>query len=154
MLLFCRFNGEDFLSRLRGKSIMFVGDSLGLNQWQSLTCMLHIAVPQAPYSLARNGDVSIFTFPVRSLLWLLFVLIFFLYILSQSLPKPITSKQNNIQTAQAITATQNRAKAENSAQHINQNHSFSHVKTTVTIPSIQFVTRWIDSKILLEVYSV
>ncbi|KHN20818.1 hypothetical protein glysoja_050199 [Glycine soja] len=42
---------------------MFVGDSLGLNQWQSLTCMLHIAVPQAPYSLARNGDVSIFTFP-------------------------------------------------------------------------------------------
>ncbi|KAG4377561.1 hypothetical protein GLYMA_18G151000v4 [Glycine max] len=58
-----RFNGEDFLTRLRGKSIMFVGDSLGLNQWQSLTCMLHIAVPQAPYSLARNGDVSIFTFP-------------------------------------------------------------------------------------------
>ncbi|KAL2957274.1 hypothetical protein AAZX31_18G136500 [Glycine max] len=58
------FNGEDFLTRLRGKSIMFVGDSLGLNQWQSLTCMLHIAVPQAPYSLARNGDVSIFTFTV------------------------------------------------------------------------------------------
>ncbi|KAG4377562.1 hypothetical protein GLYMA_18G151200v4 [Glycine max] len=58
-----RFNGEDFLTRLRGKSIMFVGDSLGLNQWQSLTCMLHTAVPQAPYSLARNGDVSIFTFP-------------------------------------------------------------------------------------------
>ena len=62
-------------------------------------------------------------------------------------------EQNNIQTAQAITAKQNKAMAENSAQHTNQNHSFSHLKTPVTIPSIQFVNRWIDSKILLEVYS-
>ncbi|BAT88950.1 hypothetical protein LR48_Vigan09g007400 [Vigna angularis] len=57
-----RFNGEDFLTRLRGKSVMFVGDSLSLNQWQSLTCMLHVALPSAPYSLVRNGGVSIFTF--------------------------------------------------------------------------------------------
>ncbi|KHN19645.1 hypothetical protein glysoja_042542 [Glycine soja] len=62
-LLFCRFNGEDFLRRHRGRSLMFVGDSLSLNQWQSLTCMLHIAVPLAPYNLVRNGDLSIFTFP-------------------------------------------------------------------------------------------
>ncbi|KAJ1441390.1 PC-Esterase [Sesbania bispinosa] len=58
-----RFNGEDFLTRHRGKSIMFVGDSLSLNQWQSLTCMLHIAVPQVHYTLERNGGLSIFTFP-------------------------------------------------------------------------------------------
>ncbi|KAK7276792.1 hypothetical protein RIF29_17938 [Crotalaria pallida] len=58
-----RFNGEDFLTRLRGKSILFVGDSLSLNQWQSLTCMLHIAVPDAKYNLVRTGDLSIFTFP-------------------------------------------------------------------------------------------
>ncbi|XP_014508207.1 protein trichome birefringence-like 43 [Vigna radiata var. radiata] len=57
-----RFNGEDFLTRLRGKSLMFVGDSLSLNQWQSLTCMLHVALPSAPYSIVRNGGVSIFTF--------------------------------------------------------------------------------------------
>ncbi|XP_057724594.1 protein trichome birefringence-like 43 isoform X3 [Arachis stenosperma] len=58
-----RFNGYDMLTRLRGKSILFVGDSLSLNQWQSLTCMLHTAVPQAQYTSLRNGDLSIFTFP-------------------------------------------------------------------------------------------
>ncbi|PRQ18665.1 putative PMR5 domain, PC-Esterase, protein trichome birefringence-like 37/38 [Rosa chinensis] len=34
-----RFNGQDFLRRLKGKKILFVGDSLSYNQWQSLTCM-------------------------------------------------------------------------------------------------------------------
>ncbi|XP_061364407.1 protein trichome birefringence-like 43 [Gastrolobium bilobum] len=58
-----RFNGKDFLRRHRGKSIMFVGDSLSLNQWQSLTCMLHIAVPQAQYTLEKTGLLSTFTFP-------------------------------------------------------------------------------------------
>ncbi|KAK9901919.1 hypothetical protein M0R45_001853 [Rubus argutus] len=58
-----RFNGGDFLKRYRGKSIMFVGDSLSLNQWQSLTCMLHTAVPDADYTLVRAGDLSTFTFP-------------------------------------------------------------------------------------------
>lgn len=43
---------------------MFVGDSLSLNQWQSLTCMLHTAVPQAKYITQRTGDISSFTFPV------------------------------------------------------------------------------------------
>lgn len=61
----CRFDGKDFLSWLKGKSIMFVGDSLGLNQWQSLTCMLHKAVPQAVYKSQRAGGLSTFTFPVR-----------------------------------------------------------------------------------------
>ncbi|WCJ30936.1 TRICHOME BIREFRINGENCE-LIKE 39 [Euphorbia peplus] len=32
-----RFNGMYFLEKWRGKKIMFVGDSLSLNQWQSLT---------------------------------------------------------------------------------------------------------------------
>ncbi|CAJ1964480.1 unnamed protein product [Sphenostylis stenocarpa] len=58
-----RFNGEDFLMRLKGKSLMFVGDSLSLNQWQSLTCMLHTALPHAPYNIVRNEGVSILTFP-------------------------------------------------------------------------------------------
>ncbi|XP_061370416.1 protein trichome birefringence-like 43 [Gastrolobium bilobum] len=58
-----RFNGEDFLRRLRGKSVLFVGDSLSLNQWQSLTCMLHTAVPNAKYTSVRIGDLSTFTFP-------------------------------------------------------------------------------------------
>ncbi|KAL9236478.1 hypothetical protein vseg_011144 [Gypsophila vaccaria] len=58
-----RFNAEDFLERFRGKNIMFVGDSLSLNQWQSLTCMLHSAVPTAAYNLSRQDDVSTFAFP-------------------------------------------------------------------------------------------
>ncbi|XP_028760227.1 protein trichome birefringence-like 43 isoform X1 [Neltuma alba] len=58
-----RFHGEDFLERMRGKSIMFVGDSLSLNQWQSLTCMLHKSVPQSQYTDDRTGLLSTFTFP-------------------------------------------------------------------------------------------
>ncbi|KAJ9183031.1 hypothetical protein P3X46_006950 [Hevea brasiliensis] len=57
-----RFNGVKFLERFRGKSIMFVGDSLSRNQWQSLTCMLHSSVPNANYIIAREEDVSAFTF--------------------------------------------------------------------------------------------
>ncbi|KAJ8749377.1 hypothetical protein K2173_018867 [Erythroxylum novogranatense] len=57
------FDGEDFLSRLRGKKIMFVGDSLSLNQWQSLTCLLHVAVPHTKYTSTRAGGLSTFSFP-------------------------------------------------------------------------------------------
>ncbi|KAK1285496.1 hypothetical protein QJS10_CPB20g01981 [Acorus calamus] len=42
-----RFDGNDFLKRMKGKKIMFVGDSLSLNNWQSLLCLLHAAVPGA-----------------------------------------------------------------------------------------------------------
>ncbi|KAJ4843698.1 hypothetical protein Tsubulata_047123 [Turnera subulata] len=58
-----RFDGQDLLEKLRGKSIMFVGDSLSLNQWQSLTCMLHVAAPLAQYTSSRTGGLSIFNFP-------------------------------------------------------------------------------------------
>ncbi|TQE03106.1 hypothetical protein C1H46_011277 [Malus baccata] len=57
-----RFDALDFFERFRGKSIMFVGDSLSRNQWQSLTCMLHSAVPTAKYNVTRVNDVSIFEF--------------------------------------------------------------------------------------------
>ncbi|KAJ6738816.1 PROTEIN TRICHOME BIREFRINGENCE-LIKE 9-RELATED [Salix koriyanagi] len=64
---FPRFDGRHFLSQvLKGKSIMFVGDSLSLNQWQSLTCMLHVALPRAHYSSARTGGLSTFTFPSQA----------------------------------------------------------------------------------------
>ncbi|KMT13242.1 hypothetical protein BVRB_4g085060 [Beta vulgaris subsp. vulgaris] len=57
-----RFNGSALLEKWRGKKIMFVGDSLSFNQWESLTCMLHSAVPQSKYSLVSKGTLSIFSF--------------------------------------------------------------------------------------------
>ncbi|KAF3668275.1 hypothetical protein P3S67_016709 [Capsicum chacoense] len=57
-----KFEGLDFLRRVKGKRIMFIGDSLSLNQWQSLTCMLHVALPQLNYTLQRKGGVSNFIF--------------------------------------------------------------------------------------------
>ncbi|XP_021736225.1 protein trichome birefringence-like 41 [Chenopodium quinoa] len=57
-----RFNARDFLQRFRGKSIMFVGDSLSLNQWQSLSCLLVSGVPTARYTLTRQDMISTFTF--------------------------------------------------------------------------------------------
>ncbi|KAM5578283.1 hypothetical protein ABKV19_008542 [Rosa sericea] len=58
---FCRFNGLNMLQKWRGKKIMFVGDSLSQNQWQSLTCMLHSWVPNSKYSFIplRNGIASV-----------------------------------------------------------------------------------------------
>ena len=35
-----RFNGTDFLERLRGKRLMLVGDSMNRNQFESLLCLL------------------------------------------------------------------------------------------------------------------
>ncbi|KAL3508798.1 hypothetical protein ACH5RR_028199 [Cinchona calisaya] len=57
-----RFNALDFLGMFRGKKILFVGDSLSLNQWQSLTCMLHAAVPQSAFTIQKKGNLSTFTF--------------------------------------------------------------------------------------------
>ncbi|KAH6837285.1 TRICHOME BIREFRINGENCE-LIKE 37 [Perilla frutescens var. hirtella] len=58
-----KFRGKDFLRRFKGKRIMFVGDSLSLNQWQSLTCMLHASVPQSNYTLTKIGGLSTFYIP-------------------------------------------------------------------------------------------
>nr|GMD20293.1 protein trichome birefringence-like 41 [Ipomoea batatas] len=44
-----RFNGEDFLRRMKGKKIMYVGDSLSLNNFESLLCLLHGTVPGVKY---------------------------------------------------------------------------------------------------------
>lgn len=63
---FARFNGQDFLKRWRGKKILFVGDSLSLNQWESLACMLHAAAPAAKTAYAKGNPVSTITFQVRT----------------------------------------------------------------------------------------
>lgn len=69
MIVFCdgRFNGDEFLLNMKGKTLMFVGDSLGRNQWQSLICMLSSAAetPQAQTQLVSGDPLSTFTFLVR-----------------------------------------------------------------------------------------
>ncbi|XP_059664030.1 protein trichome birefringence-like 38 [Cornus florida] len=57
-----RFDGMGFLKRWRGKKIMFVGDSLSLNQWNSLACMIHQSVPNVKTTLVRNAPLSHVTF--------------------------------------------------------------------------------------------
>lgn len=37
-------NATDFLERLRGKKLIFVGDSLNRNMWESLVCILRHSV--------------------------------------------------------------------------------------------------------------
>ncbi|XP_043723695.1 protein trichome birefringence-like 38 [Telopea speciosissima] len=57
-----RFDGEDFLRRLQGKNIMFVGDSVSVNHWESLICLLHAAVPQANITHELADSISTLTF--------------------------------------------------------------------------------------------
>ncbi|KAM7278212.1 hypothetical protein ACFE04_005346 [Oxalis oulophora] len=55
-----RFDGTQFLSKLRGKKILFVGDSLSFNQWQSLGCLLHSTAPNTKYIYTPMQSI---TFP-------------------------------------------------------------------------------------------
>ncbi|KAK9076260.1 hypothetical protein SSX86_004593 [Deinandra increscens subsp. villosa] len=59
-----RFDGPNFLEKLRGKSIMFVGDSLSKNHWLSLLCMIHSSLPSTPYLVKISGanGITAYTF--------------------------------------------------------------------------------------------
>ncbi|KAE9461933.1 hypothetical protein C3L33_06164, partial [Rhododendron williamsianum] len=63
-----RFDGMEFLRRWRGKKIMFVGDSLSLNQWESLSCMVHASVPNAKTTFAKKDLLSSVTFEVERIM--------------------------------------------------------------------------------------
>jgi hypothetical protein len=65
VMLFNRFDGVKFLETYKGKKITFVGDSISDNTWQSLACLLHIAVPESNYTLTRlTNHLSMFLFEV------------------------------------------------------------------------------------------
>ncbi|KAF2300717.1 hypothetical protein GH714_015318 [Hevea brasiliensis] len=57
-----RFNGVDFLMSWRGKKIMFVGDSLSLNMWESLSCMIHASVPTGKTTSVNQDSLHSVTF--------------------------------------------------------------------------------------------
>ncbi|VAH49379.1 unnamed protein product [Triticum turgidum subsp. durum] len=50
-----RFDAKSMLERLRNKRVVFVGDSIGRNQWESLLCMLSTAVPDKSSIYEING---------------------------------------------------------------------------------------------------
>ncbi|KAJ4825511.1 Protein pmr5 [Turnera subulata] len=56
------FNGLEFLVKMRGKTVMFVGDSLGRNQWESLICMIATSAPRTSTQMSRGEPLSIFKF--------------------------------------------------------------------------------------------
>eukprot|EP00261_Vitis_vinifera_P015231 XP_003634905.1 PREDICTED: protein trichome birefringence-like 38 [Vitis vinifera] len=54
-----RFDGQDFLRRFKGKKIMYIGDSISLNQWQSMVCLLYAVVPdQSRIFQNANGPLT------------------------------------------------------------------------------------------------
>ncbi|RZC84480.1 hypothetical protein C5167_047266 [Papaver somniferum] len=57
-----RFDGGLFLTRMRGKTLMFVGDSLGKNQWESLICMVLADVPYTQTQVIRRDPLLTFGF--------------------------------------------------------------------------------------------
>ncbi|KAL1566129.1 Protein trichome birefringence-like 8 [Salvia divinorum] len=51
-----RFEAKDFLEQSRGRRIVFAGDSIGRNQWESLVCMLAQGVSNESTIYEENGN--------------------------------------------------------------------------------------------------
>ncbi len=54
--VFPRFNATDMLERIRNQRMVFVGDSLGRNHWESTMCMLAEAVTNKSRIYEMNGE--------------------------------------------------------------------------------------------------
>jgi hypothetical protein len=54
------------LEKLRGKRMMFVGDSLQMGQWLSFVCLVNSAVPYTARSMQRSTTLSVFTVTVST----------------------------------------------------------------------------------------
>ncbi|KAI9392296.1 hypothetical protein POPTR_006G071500v4 [Populus trichocarpa] len=50
-----RFNATDFLTRLRGKRLMLVGDSMNRNQFESMLCLLREGLPDKSKMFEIHG---------------------------------------------------------------------------------------------------
>ncbi|KAK6120229.1 hypothetical protein DH2020_045920 [Rehmannia glutinosa] len=61
-----RFNGKAFLEKIRGKKLVFVGDSLNRNQWISLLCLIESSIsPSSNKSVTLAGNLLYFHDTVR-----------------------------------------------------------------------------------------
>ncbi|KAL3617454.1 hypothetical protein CASFOL_037775 [Castilleja foliolosa] len=56
-----RFNGTALLEKIRGKRVVFVGDSLNKNQWTSMLCMIESSLNRSSNKLViRKGNSYVF----------------------------------------------------------------------------------------------
>ncbi|PSR93209.1 Protein ESKIMO like [Actinidia chinensis var. chinensis] len=55
-----KFKARLLVEKLRGKRLMFVGDSLNRNQWESMICLVQSVVPKGRKSLTKTGSLSVF----------------------------------------------------------------------------------------------
>ncbi|KAL3654881.1 Protein trichome birefringence-like 35 [Castilleja foliolosa] len=54
------WNALEMWEKLRGKRLMFVGDSLNRGQWISLLCMLQSVIPPDKQSITPNSELTVF----------------------------------------------------------------------------------------------
>ncbi|KAG6433301.1 hypothetical protein SASPL_104909 [Salvia splendens] len=55
------FNATLMMETLRGKRMMFVGDSLNRGQFVSMVCLVHKIIPEDRKSMTTNGSLTIFS---------------------------------------------------------------------------------------------
>ncbi|MFS7997321.1 putative PMR5 domain, PC-Esterase [Helianthus anomalus] len=55
-----RWNATEMWDKLRGKRLMFVGDSLNRGQWISMLCLLESVIPANKKSITPNAPLTIF----------------------------------------------------------------------------------------------
>ncbi|XP_047254179.1 protein trichome birefringence-like 34 isoform X2 [Capsicum annuum] len=56
----CRFNGKALLEKLKGKRVVFVGDSLNKNQWASIVCLIESTGIPSLKPLSYKGNLIAF----------------------------------------------------------------------------------------------
>lgn len=53
------------MNKLRGKRLLFVGDSLQRSQWESFVCLVESVIPEGQKSMERSKKYFVFKAKVR-----------------------------------------------------------------------------------------